>query len=86
MTFSLQDGWSDTHRHPVIAATLHCDNETFPLDFLPTGSNPKTAAYCTELAKDSIKKAEEAYGCVVIGFVSDNEPKMRKVREVNFAG
>jgi len=53
-----QDGWSNIHCEPIIATTIHCDGKTYPLDFVSTGSESKTATYCFEAAKKSILKAE----------------------------
>lgn len=75
-----QDGWTDTHQEPVIAASLHCNGKTYTLDFEATGTNSKTAAFCAELAKRSIEKAERKYGCTIVGFVSDSEAKMINLR------
>lgn len=75
-----QDGWSDAHQEPVIAASLHCEGKTYPLDFETTGAETKSATFCAQLAKQSTEKAEEQYGCVIIGFVSDSENKMVKLR------
>ena len=33
-----QDGWTDVHQEPVIAASLHCNHKTYPLDFESTGA------------------------------------------------
>lgn len=79
VTVSL-DGWSDVHRSPMIATSIHCDGVTHPLDTLNTGAVVKTAEYCAEQAVKSIKEAETKYHCTVVGFVSDNEPKMVRAR------
>ena len=76
-----QDGWSNVHREPIIATCLHVPAKTFLHDAVDVGDLTKDAEYCTNLAKASIEAAEENYGCTVIGFVSDNESKMVKVRE-----
>ena len=62
-----QDGWTDTHQEPVVAVSLHCQGKAYPLDFETTGAEMKTASLCANLAKQSIKKAEEHYGCLVVG-------------------
>ena len=38
-----QDGWSNIHNHPIVATTIHYNGETYPLDFIDTGSETKTA-------------------------------------------
>lgn len=77
-----QDGWSNVHNEPIVATTIHCDETSYPLDSTYTGSEKKTAEYCFELVKKSIITAEEEYGTIIIGFVSDNEAKMKSVRRV----
>lgn len=77
-----QDGWSNVHGEPILATSVHCDGKSFPLDSTDVGSETKTAEFCYQKALDSIRKAEETYGCHVIGFVSDNEPKLLKTRQL----
>ena len=77
-----QDGWSNIHREPIIATCLHVDGKTFLHDAVDVGDVTKDAAYCASLAKSSIQSAEEQYGCIVVGFVSDSENKMIRVREI----
>ena len=81
MTLS-QDGWSNIHREPIIATCLHVIGKTILHDAVDVGDTTKDAEYCAQLAKDSIKSAEEKYGCKVIAFVSDSENKMVKVQEI----
>ena len=81
MTLS-QDGWSNIHREPIIATCLHVIGKTILHDAVDVGDTTKDAEYCAQLAKDSIKSAEEKYGCKVIAFVSDSENKMVKAREI----
>ena len=77
-----QDGWSNIHREPIIATCLHIPGKTFLHDAVDVGDVTKDAEYCANLAKTSIEAAERNYGCIVIGFVSDSESKMVKVREI----
>lgn len=78
-----QDGWSSVSQDPILASNVFCNGKTYPLDFHEAGSsNKKTAEYCFQLAKESIKLLEEKYSTTVIAFVSDNEAKMCKVRSV----
>ena len=77
-----QDGWSNIHREPIIASCLHVPGKTFLHDAVDVGDLTKNAEYCASLAKASIEAAEEKYGCTVIGFVSDSESKMVKVRQI----
>ena len=55
----IQDGCSDIHNTPVIATSLQCDNNAYFMSAIDTGTNKKTAAYCTTIAKDSIKEAAD---------------------------
>ena len=77
-----QDGWSNVHREPIIATCLHIPGHTFFHDAVDVGDVTKDAPYCADLAKTSITSAEEKYGCKVVGFVSDNENKMIRVRSI----
>ena len=73
---------SNIHKEPIIATCLHVIGKTILHDAVDVGDTTKDAEYCAQLAKDSIKSAEEKYGCKVIAFVSDSENKMVKVREI----
>ena len=77
-----QDGWSNIHNEPIIASTIHCEGKSYPLDAKCAAGETKTAEYCFELAKTSILKAESCFGAIIVGFVSDNEAKMKRVRKV----
>lgn len=77
-----QDGWSNVHNEPIIASTIHCEGTSYPLDSTYTGTESKTANYCFTLLKNTITSAENEYGATVVGFVSDNEPKMKALRKV----
>lgn len=72
----MQDGWSDIHNTPVIATSLHSDGSAYFLSAIDTGTNKKTASYCTSVAQDAIKEAKELYDCKVTAVVTDNEKKM----------
>ena len=45
-----------------------------------TGKNKITADYCTSIAKDVIKEAQDNYRCKVTGVVTDNKKKMECMR------
>ena len=77
-----QDGWSNVRREPIIASCIHVPGHSFLHDAIDVGDVTKSAEYCADLAKKSIENAEEKYGCRVIGFVSDNEAKMLRVRAI----
>ena len=76
----MQDGWSDIHNTPVVANTLHCDGKSYFLSAVETGTNKKTAEYCTKVAKDAVKEALDDMGCTVSAVVTDNENKMGSMR------
>lgn len=76
-----QDGWSNQHNEAIIACCLHIPGKTFFHEAKEAKDATKDAEFCTQLAKDAIISAEAKYGCKVIGFVSDSEAKMVKVRE-----
>ena len=77
----IQDGWSDIHNTPVIATSLQCDGNAYFMSAIDTGTNKKTAAYCTSIAQDSIKGAAEQFQCKVTGVVTDNEKKMVAMKQ-----
>ena len=77
----MKDGWSDIHNTPVIATSLHSDGAAYFLSVIDTGTNKKTAAYCTSVAQDAIKEAKEVYGCHVTAMVTDNEKKMEVMKQ-----
>ncbi len=76
----MQDGWSDIHNTPVIATSLHTGEKSYFMTAIETGTNKKTANYCTSIAQESIQEAKNTYGCNVTGVVTDNEKKMEAMR------
>jgi hypothetical protein len=40
-----------------------------------TGTNKKTAQYCTDIATNA--KADDTFGCNITGVVTDSETKMQ---------
>ena len=77
----LQDGWSDIHNNPVIAHSLHTGNSVHFVSAVETGSNKKTAAFCTSLAQKAMLEASEKFCCEVSAVVTDNEKKMDVMRK-----
>ena len=77
----MQDGWSDIHNTPVTATSLHTEGSAYFLSAVDTGTNKKTAAYCTSITQDAIKEAKETYDCKVTGVVTDNEKKMEVMKQ-----
>ena len=53
----IQDGWSDIHNTPVIATSLQCERKAYFMSAIDTGTNKKTAAYCTSIAQDSHQRS-----------------------------
>ena len=76
----VQDGWSDIHNSPIIAHCVHTGERSYFLNSVDTGSNKKTATYCTSLAIEATKEATDKFGCKVVAVVTDNEPKMQSMR------
>ncbi|KAI6656252.1 hypothetical protein LOD99_11315 [Oopsacas minuta] len=76
----VQDGWSALHNSPVIAHCVHSEERSYFLNSVGTGSNKKTAAYCTSLAIEASKEAINKFGCKVVAVVTDNEQKMQSMR------
>jgi hypothetical protein len=77
-----QDGWSDVHNSPVIATIVSTTKSIDVIEVADIGPERKTAEFCAAKAKEGIQKIEEKIGCKVIGVVTDNEPKMVKMRQI----
>ncbi len=56
-----------------MAATVHCDGQTYPLDFESIGSAAKAASFLAELAKTFITKAKQCYSEKIVGLVPVSE-------------
>ena len=61
----IQDGWSNVHNQPIIASCLHDGTKSYFVRSVDTGSEKKTADYCTKIAEEEIKFVEEEYNCKV---------------------
>ena len=61
----IQDGWSNVHNQPIIASCLHDGTKSYFVRSVDTGSEKKTADYCTKSAEEEIKFVEEEYNCKV---------------------
>lgn len=77
----IQDGWSAIHNDPVIASCVSDGQCAYFLSSVDTEMNHKTTEYCLKLATEAIEEAQQKYGCIVKSFVSDNEAKMKKMRQ-----
>ena len=51
----VQDGWSNIHNDPVIASCLQVENKVFFLEATDCSDNQKTAEFCRDKLKDSMK-------------------------------
>ena len=65
----------------LIATSLAVGGTSYFLDAHDTGSMQKTADNCAVLCKESIRKAEEMYGCSIKSVVTDNAKNMEKMRD-----
>lgn len=61
----IQDGWSNVHNQPIIATCLHTGTKAFFIRSVDTGSEKKTAEYCSAIAEKEIDFCEAAYKCKV---------------------
>ena len=75
----IEDGWSNIHNEPVIAACLQAGQDVFFLDSYDTGPMTKTAENCKDLRLDFIKTAKLEYDCEVKSIVTDNARSMEKM-------
>ncbi|GLV40939.1 hypothetical protein CBL_08513 [Carabus blaptoides fortunei] len=82
MVTVVQDGWSTIHNDPVVANCISTGDKTFFLSAIDTGANHKTSEYCLTLALDANKEAKIKFNCSGRSFVSDNENKMVKLRDL----
>jgi hypothetical protein len=77
----MQDGWSDIHNTPVIATSLQANEKSYFFSAIETGTNKKTAAYCTSIALNAIEEAERELECSISAIVTDNEKKMEVMKQ-----
>ena len=61
----IQDGWSDVHNQPIIATCLHTGTKAFFIRSVDTGSEKKTAEYCSAIAEKEIDFCEATHKCMV---------------------
>lgn len=76
----VQDGWSTNSNDPVIASCLSAEGNIFYISSKYTGDNKKSAEYCQQLAEECITEIKTKFNCEIKSFVSDNENKMKKMR------
>lgn len=77
----IQDGWSSIHNVPVIANCISTGEHSYFVSSVDTKAEKKTADYCLQLAVKAKEEVEKTYKCKVRSFVSDNEAKMKKMRQ-----
>ncbi|XP_047128963.1 uncharacterized protein LOC124809189 isoform X2 [Hydra vulgaris] len=77
----MQDGWSSVTNDPIIAHSAYDGLNSKILCITDCASNKKTAKYCTELLCNVIKDLKETYNKEVFAVVTDNENKMKKMRD-----
>lgn len=78
----LQDGWSSVRNDPIIATSIHTGIQSYLLSAVDCKAEKKTAEYCFELADDAIKQCHTKYNKKVFAICTDNENKMKKMREL----
>lgn len=61
----IQDGWSNIHNQPIIGTCLHNGSRSYFIRSVDTGTEKKTANYCSELAEKEIDYCEEKFKCKV---------------------
>lgn len=77
-----QDGWTNTSQDPIIAHSLHDGRKSYLLNIEDCGSSEKSGEYCFDKAKEQIINVQDKYGKPVFGCVTDNEAKMKKMKEL----
>ena len=77
-----QDGWSSVTNDAVIAHSFYDGKTNYLLNVKDTGSNKKTAEYCFELLDEAISEIKDKYDKSVFGICTDNEAKMKKLRNL----
>ena len=77
-----QDGWESVSHDPILAHSFHDGEKSHLLDVTDCGSHKKDSDYCLEKLEDAIEEIEEGLGKKVIGVVTDNENKMKKMKRL----
>lgn len=77
------DGWSNIHNEPIICVTLTTSTgQIYLVDTIDTSGKPHTADYLLQLVQNSIKKAEQDFGCRIGSVVTDNAANVTKMRKL----
>ena len=74
------DGWSNVHNEPIICVTITHNATVYLVDTIDTSGNSHTSDYLTNMAKTSIAKVEDEYGCQVKSIVTDNAANVTRMR------
>lgn len=78
-----QDGWSSSLNRPITATSICIGNEAQLLSAEEaTGSEKKTSQYCADITIKEIENIKTKFGKDVFAICSDNEAKMKKMREL----
>jgi hypothetical protein len=81
----LQDGWSNKQNDAIVAQSLTDGKTNYLLELVDAGSTQKTAQYCFELMEKAIDKIKNENGKVVFALCTDNENKMKALRDLVMA-
>lgn len=78
----MQDGWSNLHNDPILASSLSTGKETYLLKAKDCATDKKTAEYSSEEAIKDMKDIKYKLDIDVFGLCTDNEAKMKRMREI----
>jgi hypothetical protein len=75
------DGWSNVHNEPVLCTVITSSTgENYLVDTIDTSGHPHTSVYLAEVTRNSLKKCEEEFKCVVRSLVTDNAANVKGMR------
>ncbi|RXG61435.1 hypothetical protein Avbf_09525 [Armadillidium vulgare] len=75
------DGWSSVKNDPIIATSMHTGKQSFLISTIDSGSDKKNVEYCLKCLKEAVGGVKEKYNSKVFAFCSDNEAKMKLLKE-----
>lgn len=78
----IEDGWSNVRNEPVLATCIQFNGRIYFLRAVDTGASEKNAEYCAQVARDSIRMAEEEFGTRIGALVTDNAYVMESARNL----
>ena len=78
----VQDGWSNIKHDAIVGTSIHTGSRSFLLEAEEAGIDKKTAEFCAEKACDAIKNIKDVYEKDVFAICSDNENKMKAMKEI----